>query len=206
MKDNIHLLITTAVDEIGSQRYNDVLNTIESVRKHGKKFKSVTILETVLTNNKELFKGDNFTFHTSKIKNTHNYKGTNWLNHVYNFVNLNYEMDDIIVFLTGRYSMVNDNIFNLIEDNIVDKEKYFIAKNDGDIYRGYGVHTFYISFTKKGLIDFYDFYGKLDILHPCIEWDLKKFMINNINCEIIDQHTILGVETNISENKLKRIC
>lgn len=206
MKNNIHLLVTTAINNVGSQRYRDVLNTIESIKKYGKEFKTVKILETVLTENKELFLEDGFEFHTSTIKNTHKYKGTNWLNHVYEFVNLNYEMDDIIVFLTGRYSMINDNIFNLINNIMVEQKKYFLAKNDGDIYEGRGVHTFYISFTKSGLIDFYNFYSKLNILHPCIEWDLKKFMDNNNNCEIIGTNTILGVETNISSNNLKKIC
>jgi hypothetical protein len=205
MKNNIHLLITTAVDKVGSKRHNDVLNTIESVRKYGGKFKSVKLLETVLTTNENLFQGDDFEFYTSTIPNNHKYKGTNWVNHVFEFVNSKYNVDDIIVFLTGRYLMVNDNIFELIEKFIINGNKYFIAKNDGDIYEGFGVHTFYISFTKQGLIDFYNFYSKLNVMDPRIEWDLKKFMSDNDNCKIINRHEILGVETNTSTNTIK-IC
>jgi hypothetical protein len=206
MNKNIHLLVTTATDYLNSERYNDTLNTIESVKTQGTRFESVNLLETVLTEKKDLYQDDFIKFTNSTLGNPHKYKGTNWINHVYEFVMLNYNMEDIIVFLAGRYTMVSNNMFNLIDEYIINQGKYFIAKSDADIYKGDGVHTFYITFTKEGLIDFYNFYNKLDEVHPCIEWDLKKFMLENEKCEIINKNVTIGVKTNTSQDKIKKIC
>lgn len=204
--NNIHLIITTAYLKNKPEILNEVKETYNSIKKYGDRFKTVSFLETVEDVNYDFIINSNYKYFFSKIGNYFDFKGTNWMNHMTNYLKNNYENDDIIVFLTGRYELINYNIFDLIDLYIINNNYDFLAKNDGDIYGGDGVHTFFISFLKKEFINFSDYYFNLKTKHSCIEIDLKKYMEKNKNCIILPKETFLGVRTNTSENKIKKNC
>jgi hypothetical protein len=205
IKNKIYLLITTANINNSSVFKNEIEETIVSLKRYEKRFESIFFIETIRNETYEIVKNYNYFF--SNLGNHHQYKGTNWMNHMSNFIKKNFEDTDILVFLAGRYQMISDKIFELIQDYMIDKKIDFIAKNDGDIYNGdMGVHTFYLAFRKKEFMEFSNYYFNLQEKSSCVEIDLKKYMEKKENCLILPKDLIMGVKTNTYESKIKKIC
>ena len=188
---------------------SEVIETLESVKEFGNNFNSVTFIETInpiIDNPIESF---GYRYIVSSVFNNFELpKGYNQFTHILNVIKDNfYGENDVLVFLTGRYCMVNDEIFNLINDYMSQNNFDLIAKDSSDIYdNNLGVHTFYFLCRKKEFIKFMEHYYTLNPPHGAIEVDVKNYMLNKNNCLILPPTHIMGVRTNISATKLRVIC
>lgn len=203
-----HLISTSAHIDIPSriEEYIDSYNLISNL---SESFKSITIIETVSQQKLEYLENSGFDIFYSNLGNEHSNKGVNWLNHMTNFISKSKIKDnEIIIFITGRYKMVNTNILSLIENHMISEKNEFIAKDDNDLYPGAdkGVHTFYIAFTKKKFLDFSNWYKENGSPMDCIEWDLKKYLETNENCMILPKNIIMGIETRVFQSTTNKIC
>lgn len=148
-----HLIITTATipedicyQQLGYsyvQRMKDYKLSFDHALKFRENFDTITILETVAKEKVDELEECGINVYYSKFNNSFSNKGLNEIFHIQDFLNnSNFNDDDLIIKITGRYLMVNDNILN-IDSNIV-------AKYDGDIYPGdRGVHTFFFGIKKN---------------------------------------------------------
>lgn len=195
----MNLLITTAF--INENRYNDYIESFESVDIIKDNFNRIDILECCSKSKVDYLENTKYNVHYSDGINRSQIKGENQMRHIYNFIINEYNEFDSFILLTGRYRIINDNFFNFI-----DCTSDIIAKSDGDIYSGIGVHTFYIYFKVSGFIKFYNWYISLENRNNCIEHDVKKFIDNNHNCKLLNKSITIGVETNIHSSGLKIIC
>jgi hypothetical protein len=164
-------------------------------------FLSTTIIETISQTKIDYLENSGLNVFYSKLGNPSSNKGTNWLNHVSDFLsNSELNDDDIIIFITGRYKIINTNIISLIEDNMLSKKYEFIAKDENDLYPNCekGVHTFYMVFTKSKFLDFSNWYQTNGQVYNCIEWDVKNYLTTHDKCLILPKYTIIGVETKIT--------
>lgn len=195
-----HMNIQNRVDEYVTS-YNIIFNLRHL-------FKSITIIETVSQESLEYLENTGLDVIYSNLGNTSPNKGVNWLNHVKHFLDLSkIDDNDIIIFITGRYKIVNTNILSLIETHMIIEKNEFIAKNDNDLYSGEkGVHTFYMAFTKSKFLDFWDWYQKNSNFTDCIEWDVKKYLETHDKCIILSENIIMGVETRVFQLNNNKIC
>ena len=204
-------LISTSAFINDNKRINDYIISINSYEKYKSEFENVVLVETINKNNVTYIDESGFKTFYSPLDNTHPNKGFNWTCHIHYYINNNNQIldDDIIVFITGRYKLINTNIIQLINKHLI-KDKYeFLAKEDGDVYdSGLGVHTFIISFTKKIFNDFFNWYIDYINHNECIEWSIKKYMKLNPNrCIILPKETIFGVECNpYYGGGIKKLC
>lgn len=205
-----HLIITTAVipKELCSlnlgysyeKRMSDYKDSFEYVLKLKDKFNTITILETVSKEKVDELENSGINVYYSNIDNSFKNKGINEILHIQDFLkNSNINDDDIVIKLSGRYLIENDNILSINSD--------FIAKYDGDIYPGdRGVHTFFFGFKKKL---FFQFVSMLNISSIntyekiCIEWLIKDFMISK-NISILNNSYKLGVVTCLYSKEMNR--
>jgi hypothetical protein len=71
-------------------------------------FLSITIIETISKVKIDYLENSGLNVFYSKLDNPSSNKGTNWLNHVSNFLsNSELNDDDIIIFITGRYKIIS---------------------------------------------------------------------------------------------------
>ena len=204
-----HLIITTAIipedkclSQLGysyEQRMLDYKNSFEYALKFKNKFDSITIVETVSKEKVVELEESGINVYYSKFDNSFVNKGLNEMFHIYDFLqNSSINENDLIIKITGRYLIKNDNILNVRSD--------FIAKYDGDIYTGdRGVHTFFFGFKK---MLFTEFIKLLDVRNnnydtTCIEWLMKDFILSK-NLPILDKSYILGVITCLYSKELRR--
>jgi len=196
-----HLIITTAIvpeeicfQKLGysyEQRSADYIKSFEHGLLFKDNFNSITIIEMISNEKIDILENSGINVYYSKFDNLFVNKGINEIFHIIDFFkNSNIKDDDLIIKITGRYLMMNDNILKIDSD--------FIAKYDGDIYSplNRGIHTFFFAFKKKLFIEFFN---SLDFVNNnydniCIEWLLKDFMIQK-NIPILDKNYKLGVIT-----------
>jgi hypothetical protein len=195
----IHLISTSAHinDKNRCEEYIECYKIIYDI-KH--LFESITIIETISKKSIDYLENSGLNVFYSKLGNPSSNKGTNWLNHVSNFLlNSTLNDDDIIIFITGRYRIVSKNIISLIENYMISKNYEFLAKEDTDLYPDSekGVHTFFMVFTKSKFLDLSDWYQINGKIYNCVEWDVKEYLKTHDKCIILPKDTIMGVETRI---------
>lgn len=200
----IHLLSTSAHFN-DTKRINDYVVSYNILPQYIENISTISILETISKEKLDYLENTKFNVYYSGLDNSHINKGYNWLYHIENFLVNNESIGekDLIIFLTGRYQILNNNMFELIKNNMLLKNYKIIAKDDGDIYpknsdgSGVGVHTFYMCFEKEIFLNFSKWY-KINGTHTnCLEHELKKYMLlNTTQCLVLPKTTILGVETN----------
>ena len=202
-----HLISTSAhfkdLDRIN--RYKESYGLISNYKEL---FNSVSILETVSKSKLDYLEDTGFNVFYSPLGNHHPNKGVNWIIHLSYFLfNCDLKDDDIIVFITGRYNILNINMLFLIEKYMVEEKNEFIAKEDGSVFEGdNGVHTFYIAFTKAKFLNFFEWYKINGRTQDCIEWDVKKYLATHEKCLILPKNFIMGVELQMIEYPIKHIC
>lgn len=206
-----HLIITSAIiprelcqQKLGysyEQRISDYKQTFESALALKDKFDSITIVETVSKEVVDILEDSGIVVYYSKFDNSFENKGLNEMFHINDFLQQSkISDDDMVIKLTGRYSIVNDNILNVVSD--------FIAKFDGDIYDpcNRGVHTFLFGFKKKLFTEFINslvINNKDSYRNTCIEWLVKDFIINK-NINILESSYKLGVITCLYSKEIDR--
>lgn len=156
-------------------------------------FSDIFLVETVSSENCEYLDTFKYKKIFSNIGNPFKEKGHNWARHVQNF--LNSCSGDQFIFLTGRYKILNDNLAKLANANPNYK---IIAKNDGDIYSGNGVHMFYFYFYKSEILKFLNEVLLSKASPYPIEWEFKKFISRSKEYLELPSNFNLGVETDIS--------
>jgi hypothetical protein len=203
-----HLIITAAIvpeekcfSQLGysyQQRMMDYRKSFEYALRLKDKFDSMTIVAFPNERVSEL-ENSGIKVYYSNFDNSFVNKGLNEMYHIYDFLkNSDIKNEDMIIKISGRYLIENDTILNIDRD--------FIAKYDGDIYPGNrGVHTFILGF-KKGL--FLEFFNSLDVENNnydsvCIEWLVKDFMLNK-KIPILDRYYKLGVTTCLYSKELNK--
>jgi hypothetical protein len=204
----IHL-ISTSAHLIDNERKGEYIDSYKLIKSFEKDFESITIIETISKVPLDYLENCGLKVCYSKLENPYSNKGVNWLNHIVSFLNdSNIENDDIVVFITGRYKLINLNIISIINDYMLNNEIDFIAKDDRDLYplTPHGVHTFLIAFTKNKFLDFYKWYEKNGTIEDCIEWDLKKYLESSDKSLILPKDEIMGVETRVSSGIKNKIC
>ena len=183
------------------QRMSDYKKSFEYALKLKDKFDSITIIETVSKEKVIELEESGLEVYYSKFDNSFSNKGINEMIHIKDFLLASQINDnDLIVKLTGRYLILNDNILNIDSD--------FIAKYDGDIYDpiNRGVHTFFFGVKKKTFLEFIEY---LNIIagyrydNVCIEWLVKGFMLSK-NIPILDSFYKLGVITCLYSKEIDR--
>lgn len=196
----IHLISTSAhIND--TNRLNEYIESYKLIYDIKHLFLSITIIETISQKKLDYLENSGLNIFYSKLGNYSSNKGTNWLNHVSDFLsNSELNDDDIVIFITGRYKIINTNLISLIEYNMVNKKYEFIAKDENDIYPNSekGVHTFYMAFTKYKFLDFSNWYKINGQTYNCIEWDLKNYLTTHDKCLILTKETIMGVENKIT--------
>lgn len=203
-----HLISTSAhIDD--QNRIYEYIDGYRQINIFKEYFKSITIIETISKTNIYYLEDSGFNIHYSEINNVFKNKGVNWLNHVTTFLNQSdFENNDIIIFITGRYKLINIDIISLINLYMNNNEIEFLAKEDNDLYVGekHGVHTFLMSFTKSKFLDFSKWYQINGNIDECIEWDVKKYMESHDKCMILSKDIIMGVETKVFGSTFNKIC
>jgi hypothetical protein len=201
-----HLISTSAYfldDQIREQQY---IKSFEDIKKHQELFESITIIETISKVDVDYITKTEFNNYYSEMGNIHKNKGFNWVLHIENFLNNSIiGLDDVVIFITGRYRLLNGEFINIVNDYMYVKDYEMLAKEDGDIYNGNGVHTFLISFTKKKFLHFSKWYKKKGNKDTCVEWEMKKYMKKHSKCFILDKRILIGVETNVFNSNEKYI-
>ena len=203
-----HLISTSAHIE-NPNRVSEYVDSYKNVFDFKDLFESLTIIETISETKLDYLENSGLDIYYSNLGNNHSNKGVNWLKHVTNFLTQSKINDtDIVIFITGRYKMINDNMLSLIEKHMITEKKEFIAKEDNDLYIGeiHGVHTFYMSFTKAKFIDFSNWYITNGKPMDCIEWDVKRYLESNDKCLILPKNIIMGVETRVFNSTSNKIC
>lgn len=205
-----HLIITTAhipkescLIKIGYDyqiRVQDYIESFKSALKLSNKFDSIKIIETVSKEKIDYLENSGIDVYYSTFDNSFINKGLNEMYHIKNFLDNNeIYADDMIVKLSGRYIIVNDNILNLDSD--------FIAKFDGDIYDPFnrGVHTFYFAFKKSLFLEFINWLNieNTNNDYTPIEWKVKEFLLVK-NIKILDNSYKIGVITCLFSKELNR--
>lgn len=204
-----HLIITTAIiskekclTQLGysyEQRMLDYKNSFESALLLRDKFDTITIVETVSKEKVKELEDSGINVYYSNFDNSFVNKGINEMFHIQDFLkNSSISDEDLIIKITGRYLIINDNILNINSD--------FIAKYDGDIYPGNrGVHTFFFGCKKKLFIEFIDTFNFKNNNYDttCIEWLVKDYILS-INIPILDNFYELGVITCLYSKELNR--
>jgi hypothetical protein len=204
-----HIVSTSAYieDPIRISEYEDSYRLINENKEC---FESINIVETVSEKKLNYLENYDFNVYYSKLGNSHKNKGVNWLNHVTNFlIESEIPNEDIIIFITGRYRLINNNFLKLINKYMVDDEYEFIAKEDSDIYIGSmnGVHTFFMIFKKRKFLEFSSWYHSNGIKDNCIEWEVKNYLKTHDKTLILSNDFILGVETKIFDKTINnKIC
>jgi hypothetical protein len=202
-------LISTSAHINDSNRVLEYIDSYKQISEFKDSFKSITIIETISETKLEYLENTDLPVLYSGLGNSHPNKGVNWLHHVTNFL-LNSEIndDEIVIFITGRYNLINTNILSLIETHMVKENFDFIAKEDDDLYVGeiHGVHTFFMAFTKAKFLDFSSWYRINGQTNDCIEWDVKRFMLTNDKCLILPKTIIMGVQTRVFTSTSNKIC
>lgn len=203
-----HLISTSAHMEDSNRilEYVDSYKTISNIKEL---FKSITIIETISETKLDYLENSGLDIFYSNIGNEDSNKGVNWLKHVTNFLKESKINDnEIVIFVTGRYKIINENIFSLIEKHMIEEKNEFIAKEDNDLYVGeiHGVHTFYMAFTKSKFLNFSKWYETNGKPSDCIEWDVKRYLETNDKCFILSKNIIMGVETRVFESTTNKIC
>jgi len=203
-----HIISTSAHlnDPIRVSEYIDGYKLIYGIKE---KFDSITIIETISQIKLDYLEDSGLPVYYSKLGNPNLNKGVNWLNHVTSFLSQStINGDEIVIFITGRYKLINTNIFTLIKTHMLDEKIDFIAKDDSDLYVGdiHGVHTFFMSFTKNKFLDFSNWYHTNGQTNGCIEWDVKKYLEKHNNTLILSKDIIMGVETKVFDTTLNKIC
>lgn len=117
-----HHLISTSAHMDSSERIMEYENCYKSIYDLKSSFKSINIIETISKNKLQYLENTGLKVFYSPLNNEHKNKGVNWLRHMTNFIS-NSEIKDseIIIFITGRYTIVNTNIISLIEENMIKK-------------------------------------------------------------------------------------
>lgn len=202
-------LISTSAHINNSERIQEYIDGYSIIHNYKNFFNTITIIETISKKKLDYLEKTNLNVVYSNVENIFTNKGVNWLNHVYNFLETSTIGDkEIVIFITGRYKMINTNILNFISIYMIDNDFEFLAKEDGDLYEGliHGVHTFFMSFTKRKFLEFYDWYKTNGNINECIEWDVKKFLLTSNKCKILPKTEIMGVETRVFNSTLNKIC
>lgn len=111
MKNNIIIVLSTAIygDNISSEnRINEYKECFEIIKNNGYVF---TIVETTETKSEFLENYSSNVIYTN-VNGVYNNRGTNYVNAFKKFLkNSNYNDDDVIIHITGRYPLVNDSFF-----------------------------------------------------------------------------------------------
>jgi hypothetical protein len=202
-------LITTSAHLDNQNRILEYIDGYKLIAGLKENFESITIIETISQIKLDYLEDSGLTVYYSKLGNPNLNKGVNWLNHVTSFLSQSTIKDDeIVIFITGRYKLINTNILTLIKTHMLDEKIDFMAKDDSDLYVGdiHGVHTFFMAFTKKKFLDFSNWYQTKGQTNDCIEWDVKKYLEKHNNTLILSKDTIMGVETRVFNSKLNKIC
>lgn len=204
-----HLVSTSAHLEDFNRiaRYKDCYKLISNYKEF---FQSISILETISKNKLDYLENTGFNVSYSSLENENCNKGVNWFKHLsYFLITSELKDDDIIVFITGRYNIINMNILHLIEKHMIEQKNQFIAKEDKDVYsdRSDGVHTFYMAFTKSKFLDLSNWFkiNGLKNFSSVFEWDVKKYLVTHNECLVLPKNISLGVELQLSES-IKHIC
>jgi hypothetical protein len=112
-----HLISTSAYfldDQIREQQY---IKSFEDIKKHQELFESITIIETISKSDVDYITKTEFDNYYSEIGNKHNNKGFNWVLHIENFLNHSIiGLDEIVIFITGRYRLLNGNFIDIINE------------------------------------------------------------------------------------------
>lgn len=194
-----HIIISSA--HLGdNNRKVQYTESFETVKNRIDKFKSATILETVHNERLDYLENSGINVVYSNIGNPHNNKGKNWVCHIENFL-LGSETsgNEIYIFLAGRYKILNDNIFDLINELIINNKYNLFAKEDSETNDiiSQGVHTFYFSFRKFKFLEFVKWYNSEGNFNLCVEHEMKRYMDSQEDCLVIKKETYLGLEARV---------
>lgn len=187
------------------KRILDYIASFNLVREQNFLFDKIIILETISQHKIDYLENSGFEVFYSKIGNSNKNKGKNWMNHLGNFLN-NHTDNNIFIFMSGRYMLQNNNKIKSIIDYMINHNIEFLAKDDKDLFEGKGVHTFLLFFKKNKFLEFINYYENNELNSPCIEHDLKNFLINSNNCFILDYKTEMGIMTNYYYSNINGIC
>ena len=112
-KNNIIITLTTAIidDNITKeQRVDEYKECFEIIKNFG--YENFHIIETALDHSSFLESYSKNVFYTN-VNGVHSNRGTNYVKAFKEFLNnSNFEDDDIIIHITGRYPLFNDSFFN----------------------------------------------------------------------------------------------
>tara|TARA_R110000824_G_scaffold282940_4_gene471207 strand:- start:3213 stop:3854 length:642 start_codon:yes stop_codon:yes gene_type:complete len=196
------LLITSAhIEENYEVRKEDYIKSIKSVLKFKNSFKRIIILECVSKDIEYLKLDKDIEIYYSKVKNFYKNKGLNEVYHTNTFLqSMDFNDNEKFIKITGRYFIQNDTFINFCENNSYD----FIGKRSNDIYENdssrRAFHTFYMSFTRKLLNDFYNSFlpnpNPLFGERKGIESYIYNYVVDNCNNYFIFKGK-MGIMTNI---------
>jgi hypothetical protein len=187
----IHLIITAAnIKEHYNDRKEQYLKSIESVLKFDYLFDSYTVLECASENEEYLA---DYNVHYSKVKNRFKEKGLNEMQHLKAFIEgAAFNNDDLIIKFTGRYIMEDNSFLNKVRLLMDDYDSIF--KDDGDIYKGQGYHTFLYAMKKPLFLETINSLNFTNENLDPIEWGVKDFLKNRDRNYVLSRLGIMAFQ------------
>lgn len=184
----IHLIITTAnIKEHYLDRKEQYLRSIEGALKFDYLYDNYTVLECISKQEDYL---SAYNVHYSQVKNQYKEKGLNEMQHLKAFIEgAAFKDDDVIIKFTGRYLFEDNSFLNKVKLLMDDYDSIF--KDDGDIYKGLGYHTFLYAMKKYRFLETIDSLNFSNTNMDPIEWGVKDFLKNKDRNYILSR---LGVK------------
>lgn len=192
----IHLIITSAnIKTHYEQRKEQYIKSISGAMACDYFFDSITVLECVSSYEDYL---SAYPVYYSKVSNTFPEKGLNEMAHIKAFLEQSaIDEKDLVIKLTGRYLLDDSSFFNKVK--ILEDRFDSIFKDDSDIYKGLGYHTFLYCMRKSRFLETINSLNfSKENLDP-IEWGVKDFLKNKERHYLLDRLGIMAYQGENSE-------
>jgi hypothetical protein len=201
MKNKIIIAISTAIinDNISVEnRIKEYAECFDIVKNLGYEFH---IVETAVEKSEFLEGYSNNVFYTN-VNGSHNNRGTNYVNAFKKFLNeSNFEDNDIIIHITGRYPLIDDSFFNKCLN--LDSDKIGCFKKDS--HSQFYLFLYGMRFKNlKSVLNSIDIdYMENNMINLEMIFSQK---INHNSVELIESLGILGRQSNETDsNKYGKI-
>jgi hypothetical protein len=189
--NNLRIVVSTAIvdDNISVvKRLKEYQECFDIIKNLGYDF---TIVETVLNNSEFLEKNSNDVIYTNVNGNFRN-RGTNYANSFRKFLNQsNFDDNDIIIHITGRYPLTDDSFFINCEN--LEKDKIGCFKKDA--YNQF--YLFLFGMRYKHLKDLLNSINVNNMEHNMINLEMIfSQYIPHDNIILLDELGIIGRQSN----------
>lgn len=187
----IHLIITAGnIKEHYQERKQQYIKSIDCALEYDYFFKSITVLECVSPYEDYL---SPYPVFYSKLLNRFPEKGLNEMAHIRAFLaQSSIDENDLVIKLTGRYLLEDSSFFNKVK--ILEDRYDSIFKDDSDIYKGLGYHTFLYCMRKSRFLETIDSLDFSEENRDPIEWGVKSFLKEKDRHYLLDRLGIVAYQ------------